>query len=397
MISRQLEMIYILMNKGTVTAEELAAHFEVSVRTIYRDVESLSMAGFPVYAGRGKGGGIRLMERFVLDKLLLYKEEQNRILAALISLQETGAYGDEKILKKLETFFRTEPVDWVSIDFSDWSGRRGELFGQIKEAILGRHVIEFDYYGQHGEMSHRQAEPVQLLFKEYTWYVRAWCRKREAMRLFKVLRMKRVEVLEEIFETGERHREEEVPKGCPKEQKLLPKPGEQHKGKPEIPEGRVLPEAAEEGAVMQGIPEGSSRETREYGMEPSVMEAAGVESAVEASGAAQEEASALMKDMSTPWERQKNDGSVICKVVFQVDKKEAYRVYDRFEEDEITVLPQGDFEIGMCCTVDDWVYGLILSFGASARVLSPEWVRKEIEERIRLMAQVYKKADIFKI
>ena len=109
MVNRQLEMIYILMNKEAVTAEELAEHFEVSTRTVYRDVESLSMAGIPVYASRGKGGGIRLMERFVLDKLLLSGEEQGRILAALASLREVGASKDGKILEKLETFFRTEP------------------------------------------------------------------------------------------------------------------------------------------------------------------------------------------------------------------------------------------------------------------------------------------------
>jgi len=300
MINRQLEMIYILMNRENVTAEELAGHFEVSTRTIYRDVESLSMAGIPIYAGRGKGGGIRLMERFVLDKMLLSEEEQRSILAALASLRETGAAGEERTLKKLEHFFRKEPLDWVAIDFSDWSGRRGELFGQIKEAILGRHVMEFDYYGQYGDMSHRRAEPVQLLFKEYTWYVRAWCRVRGAMRLFKVLRMKRVEVLEEIFEPGTRHQGEEE-----------------------------VSQASE------------------------------------------------------------SDGSVVSEVVFRLDRKEAYRVYDRFEENEITVLPEGDFEIRLCCSIDDWVYGLILSFGPSARVISPEWVRRELAERIRQMARIY--------
>ena len=300
MINRQLEMIYILMNRENVTAEELAGHFEVSTRTIYRDVESLSMAGIPIYAGRGKGGGIRLMERFVLDKMLLSEEEQRSILAALASLRETGAVGEERTLKKLEHFFRKEPQDWVAIDFSDWSGRRGELFGQIKEAILGRHVMEFDYYGQYGDMSHRRAEPVQLLFKEYTWYVRAWCRVRGAMRLFKVLRMKRVEVLEEIFEPGARHQGEEE-----------------------------VSQASE------------------------------------------------------------SDGSVVSEVVFRLDRKEAYRVYDRFEENEITVLPEGDFEIRLCCSIDDWVYGLILSFGPSARVISPEWVRRELAERIRQMARIY--------
>ena len=303
MVNRQLEIIYILMNKDTVTAEELAAHFEVSTRTVYRDIDSLSMAGFPVYASRGKGGGIRLMERFILDRRLLTGEEQQRILAAMASLRETGAFQDEKVLEKLQTFFKAESMEWVAIDFSDWSGRRRELFGRIKEAILGRHVMEFDYYGQRGQMMHRKVEPVQLLFKEYTWYVRAFCRGRGAMRLFKVLRMKRVEVREETFEPGPRHREDRP-----------------------VEENRTV-------------------------------------------SAGQGESSA--------------------EIVFRVDRREAYRVYDRFEEEEITVLPQGDFEIRMQCPVDDWVYGLILSFGPAAVVLEPDWVREELAARVRQMGELY--------
>lgn len=303
MVNRQLEIIYILMNKDTVTAEELAAHFEVSTRTVYRDIDSLSMAGFPVYASRGKGGGIRLMERFILDRRLLTGEEQQRILAAMASLRETGAFQDEKVLEKLQTFFKAESMEWVAIDFSDWSGRRRELFGRIKEAILGRHVMEFDYYGQRGQMMHRKVEPVQLLFKEYTWYVRAFCRGRGAMRLFKVLRMKRVEVREETFEPGPRHREDRP-----------------------VEESRTV--SADQG-----------------------------ESSAE--------------------------------IVFRVDRREAYRVYDRFEEEEITVLPQGDFEIRMQCPVDDWVYGLILSFGPATVVLEPDWVREELAARVRQMGELY--------
>lgn len=303
MANRQLEMIYILMDKGMVTAEELARRFEVSVRTVYRDVERLSMAGIPVYASRGKGGGIGLMERFVLDRLLLSKEEQQSILSALASLQETGAVREKEVLKKLEAFFKTEPQDWVSIDFSDWSGRREELFGQIKEAVLGRRILEFDYYGQQGNMSRRQVEPVQLVFKEYTWYVRAYCRVRGAMRLFKVLRMKRVEVMDESFELGERH------------------------------------------------------------------------------GEAQEE-------KEEKWDAP--DREAFCpEVVLRIVGKEAYRIYDRFEESEITVLPEGDYEIRFRYPMDDWVYGLILSFGDSARVLEPDWVRAELAGRIRRMAENY--------
>lgn len=307
MINRLLGIVYILLNKGTVTAGELAERFEVSVRTIYRDVENLSMAGIPIYARKGKGGGISLTERFVLDRMMVSQEEQRRILAALESLEEIGAVEEGEILSKLGDFFKEEPVNWVSIDFSDWSGRRKELFARIKEAILNRHVLTFDYYGRDGELSHRTVEPVQLLFKEYTWYVRAFCRTKKAMRLFKVLRMKRVEISEELFD---------VEKG--------------RLGKPETDFDTV--EVQGEGNVGCSFPQ----------------------------------------------------------VILRIDRKEAYRIYDRFEEEEITLLPSGDFEIHMNCVVDDWIYGLILSFGPSAEVLAPSWVREEIVKRLQGMAKRYR-------
>ena len=308
MLNRMLSIIYILMNKGTVTAGELAERFEVSMRTIYRDVETLSMAGIRVYAKKGKNGGISLTEQFVLDKMLVSRREQQEILAALASLRETGAQESGGVLEKLGEFFRAEPESWVAIDFSDWSGTRKELFEQIRQAVLGRHVIQFDYYGQYGNMSSRTAEPVQLLFKDYTWYLRAFCRVRQEMRLFKVVRMKRIRVLEETFVPGTRIK-----------------------------------------AFAQ-----------EYGRGPSENER-------------------LMEaNMET------------CQITVQIHRKEAYRVYDRFEEEQISVLPDGNFEICMeCSVVDDWIYGLILSFGPSARVVSPKEVQNEICRRISEMRDLY--------
>jgi len=311
MLNRLLGMIYILMNKGTVTAAELAERFEVSVRTVYRDVEALSMAGIPVYTRKGKNGGISLTEQFVLDKMLVTKEEQTRILSALESLKETGAFKEEEILLKLGDFFKTKPLHWVSIDFSDWSGRRGELYGQIKESVISHKVLIFDYYGQNGSMSHREVEPVQLLFKEYTWYLRAFCRTRQEMRLFKVLRMKRVRMLDETFV-----------------------PGKDEKGLP--------------AADLPSAPSGDGAD----------------------------------RSLEDPSE-------VFADIVLWIDKKEAYRVYDRFEEEEITVLPDGHFQVHMNCLPDDWVYGMILSFGPSAKVLLPENVREEIKSRIRAMGRMY--------
>ena len=83
MLNRLLGIVYLLMNKGTVTAKELAERFEVSVRTIYRDVETLSMAGIPIYARKGKNGGISLTEQFVLNKMIISEQEQRHILSAL--------------------------------------------------------------------------------------------------------------------------------------------------------------------------------------------------------------------------------------------------------------------------------------------------------------------------
>ncbi|MBD5502494.1 MAG: YafY family transcriptional regulator [Lachnospiraceae bacterium] len=299
MINRLLSIIYILMNKGTVTAKELAERFEVSVRTIYRDIDALSMAGIPVYTTKGRNGGIHLTEQFVLNKMLVSKKEQQQILAALASLRETGTHEEEAILNKLGDFFMEKPENWVAIDLSDWSGRRKDLFNQIKDSILNRHVMQFDYYGQRGEMSQRYAEPVQLLFKEYTWYVRAYCRTRQAMRLFKVLRMKRVVVLDETFDV------------------------------------RTTDQNT---AVYSDIP------------------------------------------VNIP----------IPEITLWIDKKEAYRIYDRFDEEEITVLPDGHFEIHYRCTLDDWVYGMILSFGPSAKVLAPKFVQTEIQRRIGEMAKLYR-------
>lgn len=322
MINRLLSIIYILMHKGTVTAKELAERFEVSVRTIYRDIDALGMAGIPVYTTKGRGGGISLTEQFVLNKMLVSREEQQQILAALTSLSETGAQENAEILAKLGDFFMETPANWVAIDFSDWSGQRTELFEQIKNAILSRHVLTFDYYGQDGRMTHRCAEPIQLLFKEYTWYVRAYCRTKQAMRLFKVLRMKRVEVLAATFDA--RHHEAA---------NLLSKP-------PEDELGRTLSDTASCTAA------------------PTMH-------------------TDFPADRPAP------------EITIRIDRKEAYRVYDRFDEEEITVLPDGDFEVHYHCALDDWVYGMILSFGPSAKVLAPESVCSEIRRRIEKMGEIY--------
>ena len=304
MINRLLGIMYILLSKEIVTAAALAERFEVSVRTIYRDIEVLSQAGIPVYARKGKNGGICLMEQFVLDKMLITKEEQQQILAALLSVEETTASEEKEILQKLGNFFKTEPVNWIAIDFSDWGGGQKRLYEDIKRAILTSKVISFDYYGQNREMSRRTVEPVQLLFKEYTWYLSAYCRERNALRLFKLTRIKRMEVLEECFVRREEWYQKE-------------------------------------------------------------------ETQVEKSQNVEEEH--IYASMITMW----------------IDQKEAYRVYDRFGESDIESLEEGNFLVRVAYPLDEWVYSLILSFGASAKVLEPLEIREEIKQRIIQMGKNY--------
>lgn len=321
MLERLISMIYILMNKGTVTAGELAERFEVSTRTIYRDIEALSIAGIPVYCKKGKNGGISLTEEFVLNKMLITKEEQQEILAALVGLKETEVSDEnreQETLKKLGEFFQTEPVPWVNIDLSDWSGLRKQMYEDIKRAILTHHVIEFDYYGQNRPMSHRVVEPVQLQFKEYTWYLRAYCRERKDFRTFKLFRMQRLYVQEETF----------VPK---RESSLLQK-------------DEIVGEAEKSAKTVVSTKVECQTPKQEFPVTP-----------------------------LTIW----------------IDKKEAYRIYDRFDESELEQLPDGNFLAHCAYPLDEWVYNLILWFGPSAKVLEPEFIRDEVHERIKKMMENY--------
>lgn len=201
-INRLLEIIILLLNKGTVTAGELADRFQVSVRTIYRDIDILSTAGVPVVMNRGNRGGISLLEEYSLSKVLISEQEKDELLLALQTLQATRYPQSGLILDKLGALFK-KPCqgDWVEIDFAHWSSTPNEKnkFNDIKEAIWQHRVIYFDYVNFNGQKSNRSAEPEKLLYKGNTWYLIAYCRLRKEHRIFRLTRVKNVTLSPETF------------------------------------------------------------------------------------------------------------------------------------------------------------------------------------------------------
>lgn len=200
-MNRLFEMVYILVNKKSITAKELAEHFEVSIRTIYRDIDTLTSANIPIYTTQGKGGGITLLDNYVLDKSVLTEEEQNNIIFALQTLTATKYMEEEVVLSKLSTLFNKSSLNWIEVDFSSWDNdkNRQEQFLLLKNAILTQRVILFDYYNGLGEKSNRVVEPTKLLFKNKAWYLKGFCQSKEEDRLFKITRITNIQLTENTF------------------------------------------------------------------------------------------------------------------------------------------------------------------------------------------------------
>jgi len=221
-INRLLEITLILLNKNTVTAGELAERFGVSTRTIYRDIDELSSAGVPVFTNKGSGGGISLLDSFAINKALLTEHERDSLLLALKTLQATKYPEIDVILEKIGAVFKkAASADWVQIEFSPWGSGPNEenKFLDVKRAILERKIVTFDYINADGILSHRQVEPMLLLFKSQAWYVWGYCKTRRDFHTFRISRIRNMVVTD----TGFVRR----PLESVKEEEPAPAPGKQ--------------------------------------------------------------------------------------------------------------------------------------------------------------------------
>ena len=207
--SRLFRIIYYLLYKVKSTAPELAEKFEVSVRTIYRDIDIISSMGIPVYAMQGKGGGITLLDNFVLDKSLLSTREKEQILMALQGIIVTEPNNSDELLTKLGSLFQTKNTNWIEVDFSNWVKRNPsqDIFQLMKSAIFSRNVISFQYFSSNRESTKRRVEPLKLVFKSKDWYLYGFCLIRNDYRFFKLTRIKEMEIQAEVYSR-------EIPSTC---------------------------------------------------------------------------------------------------------------------------------------------------------------------------------------
>ena len=207
---RLLGITLILLEKECVSASFLADAFEVSTRTIYRDVEALSMAGVPVFSTPGVGGGIRIMPGFKLEKGMFNNDDLSTMLVALSGLEgivERGTLTSAKA--KLQSLISSNQAPqvqlkagYVRIDRFPWIHNCDvdAHLARIREALSKCNLVSMTYLNQRGEESRRFVEPHQIVFKNGAPYVYGWCRNRRSFRLFKLTRILDLHVLEETFE-----------------------------------------------------------------------------------------------------------------------------------------------------------------------------------------------------
>lgn len=207
-INRLVGILSILLQKDKVTANEFAEKFEVSRRTIIRDIEDINMAGIPIVTTKGCNGGISIMDSFKIDKTVLSFDEMKSILAGLQSLDSVC---DNNNYKQLMDKLSADDKNMVTadnsiiIDLSSWDksivSNKIEL---IKAAIENNEKISFTYFAPNGD-SERIIEPYHIIFQWSSWYVWGFCIKRQDYRMFKLTR------LTDLKLTGEKCGNRDVP------------------------------------------------------------------------------------------------------------------------------------------------------------------------------------------
>jgi predicted DNA-binding transcriptional regulator YafY len=203
-------MTVLLLNRGRISAKELADRFEVSTKTIYRDMDTLSQAGVPILAHQGTTGGFEIMEQYTISRQYLSLEEISSIIAAVKGI---GTAVDDaafaSLHEKVKTLLHQSDKHQEGIagerlvfDLNPWGQgpEARQKVNLLKRAIDETQMVQFSYVNMNGSESERMAEPYALLLKANVWYLQAYCLLREQFRVFRLSRVQQLQMLSDPFE-----------------------------------------------------------------------------------------------------------------------------------------------------------------------------------------------------
>lgn len=208
-LQRLIAILTALLQKDRISATTLASMFEVSVRTIYRDIAALESAGIPIVTHTGVNGGIAIIDTYKIDKKLFTNQDISTLLTSLYSV--SGSIPDASLNQTLEKIKGLIPAEYVQaievaskqlhIDMTPWSNnpRRAHTLKQIQKGLAENRLLRFSYTARQQEASLRTVEPHQLVRKENNWYLRGFCHQRLDFRTFNLRRMEDVVILPQTF------------------------------------------------------------------------------------------------------------------------------------------------------------------------------------------------------
>ncbi|TVR67748.1 MAG: YafY family transcriptional regulator [Spirochaetaceae bacterium] len=215
---RLLSIVIYLLNRERASAREMAERFCVSHRTIQRDIEAIELAGIPVFAVQGAGGGYGILDSFKMDRQLMTVEDFYYIVTALESIG--SSLNDDQInstLEKVRTLIPDRGLDFLagksgklSIDFSMLGGdpRHRAIFQTVRDAVDRGCLLRFSYTNNKLESTSRIVEPMTIVFRWRSWYLYGYCRLKGDYRLFRISRIRDPEPLRERFVRRDRSFEE---------------------------------------------------------------------------------------------------------------------------------------------------------------------------------------------
>ncbi|MFD0713024.1 helix-turn-helix transcriptional regulator [Paenibacillus sp. GCM10027626] len=209
-LERLMAITIILLNRKRVQAQELAERLEVSLRTIYRDLDSLCHAGIPIVSYTGTEGGYEIMDSFRLDRQMLSFDELIALTTALRGLQSTQAMNRsdiDNLLDKVGALVsqaekgRLADRDQIHIEFTPWRKSEAERskYEALHKAVNENRLVHFRYTDGQGEETERLIEPMGLALKAYSWYLHGYCLNRQDYRTFRLSRIRELEPLTETF------------------------------------------------------------------------------------------------------------------------------------------------------------------------------------------------------